>query len=441
PPNGGSFTGGSSSGGFDGSSESGTGGDGGEGGGPSVVFQDTVGAFEIAVLEGGTIDEVMTWLADNDYQQDPAAMPVLGEYLDEGFLFAAIKLTHDAGTDTLHQITLKMNTDEAWVPLRLTAIAATQDMDVRTFFFGKERVVPTNYRHVEVNPLKIDWMNFAANYKEVVTLAVDAENADGNAFVTEYAGNDAFVNVNGFYQPGWAPVPAGAGALVDSPVGLYEVLESSNLFYCDTEWDQICYSNHPLLDGLMNQYVPVPDGVERIDFYSCLSCYEGLIDLEAWDAAEFAAAIQERIIDPGTRARDIVETYPYITRMYTTISDVEMNEDPIFRSNPDLEPVSQTRMGQRQVHCNDAAHMRLPDGRVVWMPDSNVWPDVYPDEMTFEVTVSAGKLVGALVPLSERTEEIDTLLDKWNGQASAAHDDAAGCACSVDDDACTGMAF
>ena len=437
-----SFTGGVSTGGFDGGAESGTGGDEG-GGGPSVVFRDTVGAFEIAVLEGGSIEEVMMWLADNGYEQDPAAMPILGQYLDEGFLFAAMKLTHDAGTDTIHPITLRMTTDEACVPLRLTAIAATEDMDVRTFFFGNERVVPTNYRHVEVNPLKIDWMNLAANYKDVVTLAVDAESAEGNAFVTEYAGDDAFVDTNSFYFAGWAPAPGQVAALVDTPVGLYEILEASNLFYCDTEWDLTCYSNHPLMDGILNQYVPVPDGIERLDFYSCLSCYEGLIDLTAWDAVAFSEALQERIIDPGLRARAIVETYPYITRMYTTISDVEMNEDPIFRPNPDLEPVAQRRIAQRQVHCNDAAHMTLPDGRVVYMPDSNVWPDIFPDEMPWEETVQAGTLTGALMPLAQRTEEINALLAEWNDRSpyERAKDSQGACACSTDGNTGAGFAF
>ncbi len=433
-----------------GSASSGTtGGDEG-GGGPTVVFQDTVGAFEISVLQGGTIDEVMMWLADNGYQQDPAAMPILGEYLDEGFMFAAMKLTMDASTDTIHPVTLRMATDEACVPLRLTAIAASEDMDVRTFFFGNERVVPTNYRHVEVNPLKIDWVNLANNYKDVITLAVDADGADGNAFVTEYAGTDFAISTGQFSQPSWQTAVGGSAALVDSPVGLYEVLSGANLFYCDNEWDYACFANHPLLDGLLGQFVPVPEGVERVEFYSCLSCYDALIDLTAWDAAEFSQAIQERIVDPGLRARDIVDTYPYITRMYTTISDVEMNEDPIFRPNPDLDPVVRRRMATQTIHCEGTATMTLPDEREVWMPDPNVWPDIFPDEMPWDETISRGTMSGALMEVSTKTVQIDELLDRWNGNNPnptnpGADGDAGGsggaCACDTGAPAGGGLAF
>ena len=48
-------------------------------------------------------------------------------------------------------------------------------MDIRAFFLGDARVVPVNYRHVLLNPLKIDWFNNASNYKEVISMAVDAQ--------------------------------------------------------------------------------------------------------------------------------------------------------------------------------------------------------------------------------------------------------------------------
>jgi hypothetical protein len=38
-------------------------------------------------------------------------------------------------------------------------------MDIRVFVLANDRAAPTNYRHVLVNPLKIDWLNLASNYK------------------------------------------------------------------------------------------------------------------------------------------------------------------------------------------------------------------------------------------------------------------------------------
>src|SRR5690606_19187292 len=164
--------------GFDGEGDSGIGTAGageGEDDGPQVVLRETVGAYEIAVLEGGTAAEVVEWLDTNGYQQDPEAEPILEEYLAEGHLFGAIKLTGGAGVDQIHPIVLRYRSNEPCVPLRLTRIAALEDMEVRTFFLGDDRMVPTNYRHVLVNPLKIDWQQLASNYEDVITAAVDAE--------------------------------------------------------------------------------------------------------------------------------------------------------------------------------------------------------------------------------------------------------------------------
>jgi MYXO-CTERM domain-containing protein len=423
---------GSSSGAFGSSSgtsgddgaESGTDG-GGEGGGPSIVHEETVGAFDITVLSGGTADEVMTWLADNGYQQDPAAEPILAEYLNENFMFAAMKLNHRAGIDQVHPIVIRTQHEVPCVPLRLTRIAAADDMNVRVFFLGEERVVPTNYRHVEVNPLKIDWVNFASNYPDVVSLAVDAEGADGNAFVTEYAGTPNIPTSN-LHRPTWNDA---AIASITDPTTTVDVLSSQGLMWCD-EWYYGCQFNHPLLEGLLSQYLPVPAGVEAGEFYANLANYAAEIDPVAWDATAFAGAVRERIIDPGLNAQTIVEQNPYVTRMYTTISDHEMNDDPMFEANGDLEDVVQVRMATQQIHCDSSAHMILPDGREVYMPNSGAWPEaIGGEEMPWEEHVQVGTRSGPLMTTVDQTELIDDLLAEWNDRSPQTA--PTGCACAV----------
>ena len=46
-------------------------------GGTTVLAQDSVGAFDYAILESQTVDDLMTWLGDNAYYQDPNAAPIL----------------------------------------------------------------------------------------------------------------------------------------------------------------------------------------------------------------------------------------------------------------------------------------------------------------------------------------------------------------------------
>nr|AYM52711.1 hypothetical protein [Pseudenhygromyxa salsuginis] len=437
-----------------------TGGDEGGGeepppdGNPDVVYKNTVGSYDIVVLDGGTVEGVMQWLGDNGYQQDPASEPILGKYLEEGYLFVAMKLTNQAGVDELHPIVIRYSGTQPCVPIRLTQIAAVDDMEIRAFFLGDARVVPINYRHVEVNPLKIDWFNNAANYKEVISLAVDAESADGNAFVTEYAGPSAVVNTFSFYNPSWDATPFLDLGL--SPVGLIDLLAQQGLLFCDLEWDVVCTTNHPLLQPLLDQFVPVPDGVDQVLFYDCMECYLDQIDMNAWDAMLFSQAFDERIVKPAIRARDLIDQNNYLTRMYTTISPNEMNDDPMFRANPTLPEVVAQRLSTQTLHCDGGTTVTIPDGRQVYFPPGEplVWPD-FQDEMPWAEDVDQEGMAEAapLINLVDNTALIDALLDEWNHREIAGNDDtdpgaddngnlASGCACAVDEgDPAGGIAF
>ncbi len=374
---------------------------------PEVLLQETVGAFDIVVLQGQDVDGLMQWLADNDYEQDPDAAPIFQEYIDESFLFAAFKLTQDAGVDQIHPVVLSFDSSEPCVPLRLTRIAAADDMEVRAFFLGNARTVPTNYRHVVINPVMIDWLDLssiATQYKELITLAVDAFGADGHAFVTEYAGSSDVVSDDGLWSPSWSAASFDALAAID----VIDTLESQGILNCSYG----CEFYHPLIEGLVAQYLPVPDGLSPEEFYGCLSCYEGLIDQNAWDGPAFAAAYQSRIIDPGARATELLATWPYLTRLYTTISPAEMTVDPIFHQKPDLPEVSADQTANRYVYCDGSSRVTLPDGREVYVPGGS-WPN-FPDEMPWEEDIEAIPIVGATQSVVDNTELINRLLAEWN---------------------------
>ena len=410
-----------------------TGGDG-DPGGPDIVYQDNVGAFEIAVLDGGTVEGVMQWLGDNGYQQDPASEPILAEYLAEDFLFVALKLGVEVGVDEVHPIVIRYEGDEPCVPIRLTRIAAVDDMDIRTFFLGQNRVVPINYRHVLVNPLKIDWINDGANYKEVISLAVDAPEADGNAFVTEYAGASDVVNTNGLFNSNWDR--ANYSAFPDSPVGVIERLMQDDLLFCDFDFDQQCIGLHPLVDPIVAQFIPVPEGLNQAEFYSCLECYVDQIDLAAWDANAMATMLDERVFQPAFRATKLIDNNPYLTRMYTTISPNEMMADPIFQENSRLSDVESFRQAEQRTLCNDSRIITLPDGRQVYFPGDEPfeWPD-FATEMPYEEEVEQGGMAddAPLINLVDNTNQINDLLDAYNRSKGFGKGGIGGC--SVEDPA------
>ncbi len=374
--------------------------------GPDVLYEATVGAFDIVVLQDNDVASLMTWLGDNGYQQDPKAEPIFAQYLAEGHLFVAFKLTNNAQVSEIHPVVLRYLGDESCVPIRLTRIAAAEDMDIRAFFLGDARTVPMNYRHVLVNPLKIDWPNFAGNYKSIISLAVDAFGADGNAFVTEYAGPSNVIGNGNLWQPIWSAAP-----FTDLPVvDVIDTLEAQGLMSCDFDF---CQYNNPLLQGLLAKYLPIPAGMSDFEFYDCLSCNEPAIDLVAWDGALFAKDLGERVISPGKHAVDLLAKWPYLTRMYTTISPHEMLEDPIFRQNPNLPEVPAQLQATRLVRCDGHATWTLPDGRVVFVPNNGAWPD-FDVELPYEEEVQTVGIKGAPMTLVNNTAVINKALDAWN---------------------------
>ncbi|MBL9106293.1 MAG: DUF2330 domain-containing protein [Myxococcales bacterium] len=382
--------------------------DGSSGGEPDVLLQETVGAFDVVVLQDQTLPPIKTWLEMNGYLWDENAAPILQQYIDEGNVIAALKLTNGVGVQDIHPITLTYPSNETCFPLRLTRIAAVEDMDIRVFVLANDRAAPTNYRHVLVNPLKIDWFTFASNYKEVITGAVDAMMADGRAFVTEYAGTSSGVSQAGVHDPAWNE----AAFVGLDPVEVVNTLNNQGLAFCFDEFS--CGWNHPLVFGLLLEFLPPPQGVDPIQFYPYLANYAGQIDMAKWNGgAEFSAALAERVIAPGLHAVELLDTWPYLTRLYTTISPSEMMEDPIFHLNPDLGEVEQQRIANNLNLCNGDSVVTLPDDREVYVPGGFSWPDI-PGEVWWEEEVQTIALKGAPMTLVNNTAAINKVLEEWN---------------------------
>lgn len=381
---------------------------------PEVLVTDTAGAFEFSVLQGGTADSVMTWLGDNGYVEDENATPILEEYLDEGMLFVAFKLRGGEGVEDIHPVVIRYEGDEPCIPLRLTRIAAKDDMDIRALFLGDARVVPTSYRHAEPNLVRLEWLRRAENYKELVTKAVDE--AGGRAFVTEFAGASDVVDR-------FLLDPSGLDDAVFEtivPTGVVAELRAQGLLACT---GGICTPMHDLVMSLLHEYLPVPPGVEEDDFYWCLECYGDLIDMDRWDGVAFAADFRERIIEPMAHARHLLETWPYLTRLYTTISPHEMIRDPMFREAPELGDVKSVRWAQRQVRCC-GMEMDLPGGRSVGLDANWNWP-IWTDEMPWSERIDQIVDDGPPQSVANNSMLIDTLVADWNA-TTPCNDDGSG---------------
>ncbi|HEY0135869.1 MAG TPA: DUF2330 domain-containing protein, partial [Nannocystis sp.] len=99
----------------EGASAGGTGED--DSGGPTVLKEETVGAFDVVVLQDTEVGPIKEWLLDNGYVWDANAEPILMQYLAEGNVIAAFKLNTDANVSDVHPITLRYPSNETCFPL------------------------------------------------------------------------------------------------------------------------------------------------------------------------------------------------------------------------------------------------------------------------------------------------------------------------------------
>ncbi|MCY1063268.1 DUF2330 domain-containing protein [Nannocystis sp. RBIL2] len=375
-----------------------------------VVFKTTAGAFEIVVLQDQTIEPIKQWLIDNDYQWIDGSEMVLQQYLDEGQVIVALKLAAGSDGGDVHPIVLRYPSNENCFPLRLTRFASIENMDIRVFVLGNNRAAPTNYRHVLVNPLKIDWLQFAANYKDVITKAVDDLEAEGLAFVTEYAGPSSVVQpfAFNFYSTSWNE-SAFVGLAPEQVINTLNDQGLANCFGAD-----FCFYNHPLVESLLNDFLPVPDGLSAEEFYANLPAYADQIDAMAWgDGSAFAQGLDSRIIAPGEHAQELIDAFPYLTRMYTVISPNEMIADPIFHINPDLQDVPSFRSATEYNLCDGNSVVTLPDEREIFVPDGGPWPD-FIGEMWWAEEVQQVALKGKPMHLVNNTAAINKKIEEWN---------------------------
>ena len=128
-----------------------------------------------------------SWLNKNGYQIPDKSVPIVNAHVEKGDVFLALKLLNGKGIEAIRPIRLKVKNADPCVPLRLTSIAASEDMSVVVTVAGPGRAVPKNGLHVVVNPLRLNWFAGASNYPQVLAAAIDE--AGGHAFSAEAAGD------------------------------------------------------------------------------------------------------------------------------------------------------------------------------------------------------------------------------------------------------------
>jgi len=300
------------------------------GGGVNVLSREQVGPYDRTILQGESVQALLGWLADNEYQVPEGADATLAPYVELGAAFVAIKLLPGAGSNEVVPLALTFTASGPAIPLRPTANAATPDMGIIVHVLGEARAIPVNFRHVQINEAAIDWPNFGANYSDVVSQAADE--ANGKAFVTDYAG--AANN------------------------GLPPVIDLERLGANPT-WDtarSFLNPGDPDLQRVLQATISDPgDAGSPAEAVSCPYCYEDV----TLDGAALMERLRTEINPPREALARLFAQHRYMTRLYTTMSASEMEADPIFDENPDLDDVASFHTATQFVPCDENNDVRF----------------------------------------------------------------------------------
>ncbi len=394
------------------------GGDTGDGG-PEILDRGLAGAFEYVTLTGDSVQEIVDWLDVAGYAQDPDAPPILEEYLQENFVFVAVKLRSGADVNEIHPLAVRYAGTEPCIPIRLTRIAAVDDMAIRAMFLGDQRLAPMNWPHVVINQTRLDWVNgAAASYAGLVSLAIDE--AGGRGFVTEYAGTDDVVSTSNIVDTRWDPSAFEA----IEPIAVVGELTTQALLDCG---GGSCTFNHPQVEALLAKYLPAPNGVDEHAYWECVECYVDQIDLDAWMAQPgFAADFAERIVNPAQHAVDMLADATQLTRMFTLLSPHEMIEDPTFHLVDSLPDVDGTVSATRFNDCDGPDYFELPDGRKVVLSEVGTMPELEGNPAAERIELVP--MMGPAQAEVDNSATIDALIEEWN----ASQLDGPGPGCRVE---------
>lgn len=145
-----------------------------------------VGPYGFDVIGSEDPDALINWLREHNYQVTEEMVPLIDVYVQEGFVFLAMRLLPEESAQNVQPVKLTYPSLRPMIPLRLTAVAANQDMAVMAWFYADRQAVPVNYAEMTIADRELTFTVFGtSNYRQL--MGERADEYGGQAFITEYA--------------------------------------------------------------------------------------------------------------------------------------------------------------------------------------------------------------------------------------------------------------
>ncbi len=324
----------------------------------ALVERSSVGPYDFAVLKADDQTEMLKWLNDNRFFVPAGTDSAMKPYIHPGAYFLAVKLKSGESTGDIVPLIVRYKSDLPMIPIILTQVGAVPNMGIQVYVLGNSRAIPRNYHHTVLDDMTV-WLNTDGYNQALIRAAKEAPKR--HTFITEYAGPSG-VMANQLAPPGRFGTIAVLQSKTD-PGDFLDYLRFNGYRFDST-----------LLAILLRQ-LPMPDvlvarGVTPLDYYGNYDLYQqqlakqdgGAPTAPTFDPIVCGSEIDMRIVQPTKRTQALFSEHPYLTRLYTALSPIDMTDDPVFSENPDLPEVSLEHNATVTIPCKGSSWIRSDRG-------------------------------------------------------------------------------
>ena len=376
-----------------------------------VLEKSQAGPYNYTILTSANADDLYKWLTENKYDIPPKAKDIVASHIKKGDVFVAFKLANDSGVNEIRPVTLVMDDTDPCVPMRLTSIAAVEDMAVSVYLAGPGRGAPKNHLHAHVNPMRLSWTHEgpAKNYVSVLSEAIDE--ASGRAFVTEAAMTPDKLQVS---RPSADP-QVQTVVMHEEPIDSRRGYGEGKLF-ADASFETKSIANavtlNELADAVRGSSIVITNEVAgALEKHSKLHAKaakgigqsvrefwqevadKGFVlpkaDDAKFDGKALAAELDKEFSGPMRAVAKQLETSKMVSKLAMRISPEEMLRDPIFGFNDKLgviDPVYQVELAwvcKRGEYPVDAVQLRHAGLKRRWIVDAERDTSTFPARNEF----------------------------------------------------------
>jgi Uncharacterized protein conserved in bacteria (DUF2330) len=131
-----------------------------------VTKQENVGPYASVQLHSTDSSALETWLAQNGFVIPADVMPLIAQYVTEGFDFLAMKLLPNQGVQSMRPVRVTTPGAGLSLPLRMASVGTGAVVGITIWVVADGRYEPQNFPffHIEDSELIWDWKTSSSNY-------------------------------------------------------------------------------------------------------------------------------------------------------------------------------------------------------------------------------------------------------------------------------------